>query len=181
MPRSTGPESFSLGLVCGGLASEIFFSDDSGESYALPIHLEVVIENKPDLQSFVYNESRKRSSSVTIFSDLRDVVKDLESKKLQKSVIYTDIVGGTSPCYGETTMAAYNQNESLHPDSDLFVDYQMRYVAVVRPEVFFAEMIPPHANSATVDSHGKSIRRLKELGYHVPVVELFLWRPYTSC
>ena len=73
--------------------------------------------------------------------------------------------------YGETTMATYTQNESLHPDSDLFVDYQMRYVAVVRPEVFFAEMIPPHANSTTNDSHGKLIRRLKELGYHVSVTD----------
>ena len=108
MPRSTGTESFSLGLICGGLASEMFFSDNSGESYALPIHLEVVIENKPDLQPVVYNESRKRSSSVKIVNDLRDVVSDLESKKLQKSVIYTDIVGGTTPCYGETTIASYN-------------------------------------------------------------------------
>ena len=163
MPRSTGTESFSLGLISGGLASEMFFSDNSAESYALPTHLEVAIQNKPDRQSFVYNESPKRSISVKIFNDLGDVVRDLESKNLQKSVIYTDIVGGTTPCYGETTMASYNQNESLHPDSDLFIDYQMRYVAVVRPEVFFAEMIPPHANSATVDSHGTLIRRLSLL------------------
>ena len=119
-----------------------------------------------------------------IFSDLRDVVRDLESKKLQKSVIHTDIVGGTALCYGETTMASYNQNESLQPDSDLFVDYQMRYVAIVRPKVFFAEMVPPHANSATVDSHGKLIKtphrvRLPCIS-DCSVTQLFLWRPYSS-
>ena len=41
-------------------------------------------------------------------------------------------------------MALYNCRDELHEDSDLFVDYQFRYIKIVRPDVFLAEMIRRH-------------------------------------
>ena len=66
-----------------------------------------------------------------------------------------------------------NQNTSPHPDRrDLFSDHLFRYVAIVRPLLFWAEMIPPHANSVGVNSHDKLITRVKKkLGYYVPVTD----------
>ena len=77
-----------------------------------------------------------------------------------------------------------NQNTSPHPDSDLFSDYLFRYVAIVRPLLFSAEMIPAHANSASVNSHGKLITWVKKTwllcASHRSIAQLFLWIRYPS-
>ena len=169
-PRVTSG-SMSLGLVCSGLVSELFFSDSSGESFALPLTLRVVIESKPDLQAFAYTQSQLRGNDTIVYNDLRDVVRQLETGVLSRDEVYTDIVGGTSPCYRETTMSLYNDNAIPHEDGDLFDDFQVRYVAVVRPKVFLAEMTPPHSKSSDTDSHGTLLTRLKELGYHINVTD----------
>jgi site-specific DNA-cytosine methylase len=66
-------------------------------------------------------------------------------------------------------MAIYNGLvDSPHPDADLFLDYQYRFLKIINPEVFFCEMTPPHTKSA---SHDKVVRQLQELGYHVYVTD----------
>ena len=69
------------------------------------------------------------------------------------------------PCYAETSLAIYNNRETPHEDADLFKQYQLRYVAAVRPPVFFSEMTPPHA--ANGKSHDSLVKELEKLGYYV--------------
>ena len=87
-------------LLGSGLASELFFG-------SLDIKVEIAIEMKSDLQGLV----RKHFPSTTIYTDLQTVVQDLENGTLPISLIRTDIVGGTLPCYAETSLAIYNNRE----------------------------------------------------------------------
>jgi hypothetical protein len=125
---------FTVALLGSGLASELFFD-------SLDLKVTVAIEMKTDLQDFV----RKHSPSTAVYSDVRTVVQDLENGTLPVPLVRTDIVGGTMPCYAETSLAIYNNRETPHEDADLFRHYQLRYVAAARPSAFFSEMTPPHA------------------------------------
>ena len=149
---------FTVALLGSGLASELFFE-------SLDMKVEVAIEMKTDLQDFV----RKHSPSTTIYTGVRTVVQDLEKGALSVSLIRTDIVGGTLPCYAETSLAIYNNRETPHEDADLFKHYQLRYVAAVRPSAFFSEMTPPHA--ANGKSHDDLVKELEKLGYCVYVTD----------
>ena len=66
-------------------------------------------------------------------------------------------------------MANYNGNEVPHPDADLFLEWQYRFLKIMKPECFLCEMTPPHSKSS--GSHDKVVRQLEELGYHVQVVD----------
>jgi site-specific DNA-cytosine methylase len=154
----------TVGLLCCGMASSMFFSHNCGQDYALPIEVKLVVEAKTDLQTFCGNHCNAH-----IFPDLRDLVHKLEDGTIDRLSVYTTMVEGTMPCYGETTMALYNCRDEPHEDSDLFVDYQFRYIKIVRPDVFLAEMIPAHA--ASTGSHDKVVADLKKIGYQAHVTD----------
>ena len=158
-------------LICAGLSTPVFFSQattdttKSNQFHRLPIKVKNIVESKSDLTDFALSYQK----DIRIFNCLRKLVLALESGALTREELYTAIVEGTCPCYAETTMADYNGNEVPHPDADLFLEWQYRFLKIMKPECFLCEMTPPHSKSS--GSHDKVVRQLEELGYHVQVVD----------
>ena len=88
------------------------------------------MESKSDLTNFVVSHQE----SIKVLDCIRKLVLALESGPIQRKEMYTGIVEGTCPCYAETTMALYNGNETPHPDADLFLEWQCRYLAITKPD-----------------------------------------------
>ena len=86
------------------------------------------MESKSDLTDFALSYQK----DIKVFDCIRKLVLALESGALTREELYTAIVEETCPCYAETTMCIYNGNEVPHPDADLFLEWQYRYLKIMR-------------------------------------------------